>query len=59
MATLSDEAFDRLYGPWEPLAIADVAELLRQFTREGVLRRAQSRGGDHDLVSYSILREDL
>jgi RimJ/RimL family protein N-acetyltransferase len=30
------------------------------FTREGVLRRAQSRaGGYHDLVSYSILREDL
>jgi RimJ/RimL family protein N-acetyltransferase len=30
------------------------------FTREGVLRRAQFRaGGRHDLVSYSILRDDL
>jgi len=30
------------------------------FTREGVLRRAQWRAGaHHDLVSYSILREDL
>ena len=30
------------------------------FTREGVLRQAQFRaGGRHDLVSYSILREDL
>jgi RimJ/RimL family protein N-acetyltransferase len=30
------------------------------FTREGVLRQAQFRaGGRHDLVIYSILREDL
>lgn len=30
------------------------------FTREGVLRRAQFRAGDrHDLVSYSILRDEL
>jgi selenocysteine lyase/cysteine desulfurase/RimJ/RimL family protein N-acetyltransferase len=30
------------------------------YTREGVLRRAQFRaGGRHDLVSYSILRDDL
>jgi RimJ/RimL family protein N-acetyltransferase len=30
------------------------------FTREGVIRRAQWRGGAfHDLVGYSILREDL
>ena len=30
------------------------------FTREGILRRAQCRAGAyHDLVSYSILREDL
>ena len=30
------------------------------FTREGVLRKAQFRaGGRHDLVSYSILRDDL
>lgn len=30
------------------------------FTREGVLRQAQFRaGGRHDLVSYSILRDDL
>jgi RimJ/RimL family protein N-acetyltransferase len=30
------------------------------YTREGILRRAQFRaGGYHDLVSYSILREDL
>ena len=30
------------------------------FTREGILRRAQWRAGaHHDLVSYSILREDL
>ena len=30
------------------------------FTREGILRRAQSLGGAYDdLVSYSILREDL
>ena len=30
------------------------------FTREGVQRRAQFRAGAyHDLVSYSILREDL
>lgn len=30
------------------------------YTREGILRRAQyRRGAHHDLVSYSILREDL
>jgi RimJ/RimL family protein N-acetyltransferase len=30
------------------------------FTREGVIRRAQYRaGGYHDLVGYSILRDDL
>ena len=30
------------------------------FTREGVIRRAQHRaGGYHDLVGYSILRDDL
>ena len=30
------------------------------FTREGIMRRAQFRAGaHHDLVSYSILREDL
>lgn len=30
------------------------------FTREGIMRRAQFRAGSHhDLVSYSILREDL
>jgi RimJ/RimL family protein N-acetyltransferase len=30
------------------------------FSREGILRRAQSRAGTHhDLISYSILREDL
>ena len=30
------------------------------FTREGILRRAQWRAGaHHDLVSYSILREDV
>ena len=30
------------------------------FMREGILRRAQWRAGSHhDLVSYSILREDL
>ena len=30
------------------------------FTREGILRRAQSRGGTyHDLVCYSIVRDDL
>jgi RimJ/RimL family protein N-acetyltransferase len=30
------------------------------YKREGVLRRAQFRaGGRHDLVSYSILRDDL
>ena len=30
------------------------------FTREGVLRRSQFRAGSHhDLVSYSILREDV
>jgi RimJ/RimL family protein N-acetyltransferase len=30
------------------------------FTREGVLRQAQFRaGGRHDLVSYSLLRDDL
>lgn len=30
------------------------------FTREGVLRQAQFRaGGRHDLVNYSILRDDL
>ena len=30
------------------------------FTREGILRRAQSRGGTyHDLVSYSVVRDDL
>ncbi len=30
------------------------------FTREGILRRAQFRAGTHhDLVSYSILREDV
>ena len=30
------------------------------FTREGILRRAQWRAGaHHDLVGYSILREDL
>ena len=30
------------------------------FTREGVMRRAQFRAGAyHDLVSYSILREDV
>jgi RimJ/RimL family protein N-acetyltransferase len=31
MSTMSDEAFDRLYGPWEPLTIDEVAELLRGF----------------------------
>ncbi len=30
------------------------------FTREGVLRRAQFRaGGYHDLVYYSLIREDV
>jgi len=30
------------------------------FTREGIMRRAQFRAGAyHDLVSYSILREDV
>jgi RimJ/RimL family protein N-acetyltransferase len=30
------------------------------YTREGIIRRAQWRAGAyHDLVGYSILREDL
>jgi len=48
-------------------AATDVDNLAEQrslekagFTREGILRRAQFRAGrHHDLVSYSILREDL
>ncbi len=48
-------------------ASTDVANVAEQralekagFTREGVLRQAQARvDGQHDLVSYSILRSDL
>lgn len=48
-------------------AMTDVENLAEQrslakagFIREGIMRRAQFRAGAyHDLVSYSILREDL
>lgn len=57
----------RLFGIERIEASTDVDNLAEQrslekagFTREGVIRRAQFRaGGHHDLVSYSILREDL
>jgi RimJ/RimL family protein N-acetyltransferase len=63
---LAEVLFD-LYDIARIEASTDVANIAEQrslekagFTREGVLRQAQFRAGDrHDLVSYSILREDL
>jgi RimJ/RimL family protein N-acetyltransferase len=57
----------RLFDVERIEAMTDVENLAEQrslekagYTREGIMRRAQSRGGTyHDLVSYSILREDL
>jgi RimJ/RimL family protein N-acetyltransferase len=53
--------FDRIEASTDIDNIAEQRSLEKAgFTREGVLRQAQFRaGGRHDLVSYSILRDDL
>ena len=61
------ELLFRLFDIERVEASTDVENIAEQrslekagFTREGVVRRAQWRAGrHHDLVSYSILREDL
>ena len=63
---LAELLFDR-YDIERVEASTDVDNLAEQrslekagFTREGVLRRAQFRGGDyHDLVGFSIVRKDV
>jgi RimJ/RimL family protein N-acetyltransferase len=63
---LAEVLFD-LYDVERVEASTDIDNIAEQrslekagFTREGVLRGAQYRaGGRHDLVSYSILRDDL
>jgi RimJ/RimL family protein N-acetyltransferase len=63
VATLLFELFDveRIEASTDVENVAEQRSLEKAgFTREGVLRRAQWRAGaNHDLVSYSILREDL
>jgi RimJ/RimL family protein N-acetyltransferase len=61
------ELLFRLFDVERIEAMTDIENLPEQrslekagFTREGIMRRAQYRAGTHhDLVSYSIVREDL
>jgi hypothetical protein len=63
----SDSASVRCASPKSLNSPTDVENIAEQrslekagFTREGILRHAQWRAGaHHDLVSYSMLREDL
>jgi len=63
LAALLFRLFDieRIEASTDVESIAEQRSLEKAgFTREGILRHAQWRAGArHDLVSYSILREDL
>jgi RimJ/RimL family protein N-acetyltransferase len=63
LAALLFRLFDieRIEASTDVESIAEQRSLEKAgFTREGILRHAQWRAGaHHDLVSYSILREDL
>ncbi len=65
IADTDDSAFERLYGPWEPLSIAEVASLLRGFDAPWWIAGGQAIEAfsgvhrEHEDIDVALFRKDL
>jgi hypothetical protein len=62
---LDDEAFERWYGPWEPLTIAELSGVLRDFPGDWWIVGGQAIGAftgaqrAHEDIDVAVFRRDL